>query len=188
MKRSMLPAVVYLLMIGCASGKRPATPPPETVSSVDLNRYAGLWHEIARIPNRFQAGCSCCVTARYNPLPDGGFEVINRCRAADGSWKEARGVARVAGDGSGAKLEVSFVRLLGIRLFWGDYWIIGLGDDYEYAVVGTPDRKYGWVLAREPALDDVRLAETRRILERNGYDPAVFTMKVHKDGKEKSGE
>ena len=34
---------------------------------------------------------------------------------------------------------------------WGDYWVLGLADDYSWAVVGSPDREYLWILARSPA-------------------------------------
>ncbi len=80
---------------------------------------------------------------------DGRIDVLNRCRknSLDGPEKEARGVARVVDAASNAKLEVSF-----FRPFWGDYWIIDLGVDYEYAVVGHPSRDYLWILSRSPTM------------------------------------
>ena len=85
-----------------------------------------------------------------------------------------RGIARVVDTRSNAKLEVSFVRFLGRNWFWGDYWIIGLDSEYRWAIVGTPSRKYGWILCRAPEME----AETRRqvneILTRQGYQVDVF--------------
>jgi len=77
-----------------------------------------------------------------------------------------------------AKLEVSFVSFLGMNFFWGDYWIIGLGDDYDYAVVGHPERKYGWILARTPKLEETTLDEIFAVLREKGYDPDDFEMTV----------
>ena len=142
---------------------------PETVAYVDLERYAGRWYEYARIPNRFQEQCARNTTADYALLPNGRVEVINRCVKADGSLDEARGVARVVDSQSNARLEVSFVRFVGFNLFWGDYWVIGLGEDYEYAVVGTPDRKYGWLLTREPIISEELMDELFFTLEARGY-------------------
>ncbi len=147
---------------------------PRPVAHVDLERYTGTWHEISRIPNWFQAGCAHGTTATYTLRPDGMIEVVNRCQGKDGSENTARGIARVVDATTNARLEVSFVRFLGKALFWGDYWIIGLGRDYEYAIVGTPSRKYGWVLSRTPTLAPALRTEITTTLREQGYDPAEF--------------
>ncbi|MEQ1869307.1 MAG: lipocalin family protein [Vicinamibacterales bacterium] len=109
--------------------------------------------EIARFPNRFQRRCAGEVLASYTVRTDGRVEVVNRCRGNDGVAITANGVARVV-DGTGAKLKVRFAPALSswLPLVWGDYWIIGLADDYSWAVVGSADRKYLWILARAAAL------------------------------------
>jgi len=150
----MIARTALLLALLTAPDSVPGPPPVTTVPGVDLERYAGLWHEIARIPNRFQDQCAGGTTAEYTLREDGRLDVVNRCRREDGEWDQAEGVAKVSDDGDRTRLKVSFVSFLGWRPFWGDYWIIGLDDDYRWAVVGTPDREYGWILAREPVLDD----------------------------------
>jgi apolipoprotein D and lipocalin family protein len=95
---------------------------------------------------------------------------------ADGKVDEAKGIAKVVDPVSNSRLKVSFFRPLGISLFWGDYWIIGLGTDYEYAIVGTPDRKYGWILARQSRLEQAQLDKIFGLLQRQGYQPADFIM------------
>ena len=143
----------------------------ETVSQVDLERYAGTWYEIARLPNWFQDLCVGNVTADYKRLDDGNIEVVNRCLDEKGKMDQANGVARVVDAPTNAKLEVSFVSLFGWHLFWGDYWILDLGDDYEYVVVGMPSRKYAWILARGTSLAPEAWDRARTILLRAGYDP-----------------
>ncbi|MDM7915508.1 MAG: lipocalin family protein [Candidatus Eisenbacteria bacterium] len=156
-----------------SDGEKPA--PPVPVGSVDLNRYAGLWHEIARIPNRFQKQCaSDDITAYYELRDDGRLTVINRCVDAEGRVREVRGVAKIVDPASNARLKVSFVSFLGIRPFWGDYWVLGLGDDYEYVVVGTPDRKYGWILARAADPGAATIESAKQVLKNQGYDVARF--------------
>jgi len=151
---------------------------PKVVKNVDLRKYAGLWYEIAKIPNRFQKHCKRGTTAQYKLLENGKIEVINSCIDKDGEKDASEGIAQIVDVSSNAKLEVSFVSILGINLFWGDYWIIGLDSNYEYAVIGTPTRKYGWILSRTPKLSDEKLKETFEILRSQGYDTNKFEMSV----------
>lgn len=168
-----LKPLVFLCLTACVtSGTSPE--PPRTVDDVDLSRYAGLWYEIARIPNRFQRSCAGDVTASYALRPDGRIDVVNRCVKTDGETIASKGVARVVDTSTNAKLEVSFLSILGVRLFWGDYWILDLDEDYAYAVIGTPSRKYGWILSRTPELPQSRLQQVFRKLQTRGYDPADF--------------
>ena len=145
-------AVFMTAMLISVRSSRAASglPPLSTVSHVDLNRYMGIWHEIARIDHSFQKGC-IKSSATYSLLPDGEVEVINRCvNEKDGRLREAKGRAWSVDPESNARLKVSF--------FWpfrGDYWIVDLGKEYEYAVVGSPNRQYLWILARRPIMEDV---------------------------------
>jgi apolipoprotein D and lipocalin family protein len=110
----------------------------------------GTWYEIASYPQTFQEGCTG-TTANYTLRDDGEVDVVNRCFLGDlqGEESVAEGRARVVDTSTNAKLEVSF-----FRPFWGDYWIIELGDQYDYAVVGHPGRDYLWVLSRTPRMAD----------------------------------
>jgi apolipoprotein D and lipocalin family protein len=152
---------------------------PQPVSSVDLKRYAGVWYEIAKIPNRFQKKCSQNTTAQYSLRTDGRIDVINRCVTKKGRTIEAIGIAKVVDTSTNSKLKVSFVRFLGIQLFWGDYWIIGLDSDYKYAIVGHPKRKYGWILSRNRKLKEKEWQEVHVILKEQGYDPNRFIQTKH---------
>jgi len=146
---------------------------PRTVESVNLKQYSGTWYEIARFPNRFQDQCTGNVTAEYAIRADGRIDVINRCRSADGSIDEARGIARRAGkDTSNAKLEVRFAPafLSFLPMVWGDYWILGLGPAYSYSVVGDPKREYLWILSRTPTMTDAAYRSALEIADVNGFD------------------
>jgi apolipoprotein D and lipocalin family protein len=142
-----------------------------TVNAVDLERYLGDWFEIARLPNNFQDDCLSDVKARYSRRDDGRLNVRNSCRRGDGNIKDAEGVARVVDERTNSKLKVRFAPafLTFLPWVWGDYWIIGLADDYSWAVVGSPDRKYLWILARSPQLDDASYAAAIRSARENGF-------------------
>jgi len=132
----------FVLVLAMAGGQSNGTP-PRTVESVDLRAYAGTYYEIARFPNRFQTQCAGDVTATYALRADGRIDVINRCRTSAGTMTEARGIAKRADqDASGAKLKVRFAPaiLSFIPSVWGDYWILGLGPEYSFAVIGDPSQ------------------------------------------------
>jgi len=159
---------VFALSLASAPGEEPVRP----VGSVDLERYAGRWYEISRYPNRFQESCAGEVTATYERREDGRIRVVNRCRRADGSMNEAEGVARPVEGGANARLKVRFAPgwLSFLPFVWADYWVIGLADDYRWAVVGTPDRKYLWILARTPRLPEADRAAAQAKIKENGFD------------------
>lgn len=155
--------------------------PVRTVDRVAIDRYLGDWFEIARFPNRFQERCDSNVRASYAPRADGRIAVVNRCRKADGSVAEARGVARVVDDRTAAKLKVRFAPavLSFLPFVWGDYWILGLADDYSWAVVGSPDRAYLWILARTPALGAEPFASALAAARSNGFDVDRLVKTTH---------
>lgn len=149
-----------------------AAPPVKSVPQVDLQRYAGTWYELARLPNRFQDKCVGDVTATYTPNPDGSVQVVNRCRTRDGDTTTSVGLATKAPDvDTGAQLKVSFLPkwLRWFPLGRGDYWVVLLDADYRYAVVSEPSREYMWVLSRTPAMDPAAYGAITEQLRAGGY-------------------
>lgn len=142
---------------------------------VDLEKYVGTWHEQARLPHRFQEQCVADVKADY-ALNDGQtLKVTNSCRTADGSITTAIGEGRLSSDikpTDPAKLEVRFAPtwLSWSPKVWGDYWILKLQGDYEYSLVGTPDREYLWVLSREKEADQAVVKELLDYAATQGFD------------------
>jgi len=136
----------------------------EVVPRVDLNRYVGQWYEIARLPNRFEKKCAGSVTATYSLQAGGKVKVVNRCRKASGEYTTATGKAKVVDKTTNAKLKVTF-----FWPFYGDYWILDLGHNYEYAVVGAPNRKYLWILSRNRQMDDKLYRQLLTRMEARGF-------------------
>ena len=149
-----------------------ADAPLPVVSALDLVRYAGTWHEIARYPNYFERMCVRDVTANYSANADGTIRVVNACRKDDGTMTQAEGVARLVTPP--AKLQVRFAPdwLAWLPVAWANYWVIDLADDYNYAVVGEPGRDFLWILARAPQMSDGVYARIVAKLPALGFDPA----------------
>jgi apolipoprotein D and lipocalin family protein len=175
--RKLVVLFASLVGFGCAATttERLNLPPLRTVPYVDVERYVGTWYEIANYPQRFQQGCTA-TTATYTLREDGQIDVLNRCRkgSPDGPESSAKGRARVVDEATNAKLEVSF-----FRPFWGDYWIIDLGQDYDYAVVGHPSRDYLWILARQPTMSPELYQAILARLEEQGYELHRLVRTVH---------
>ncbi len=129
----------------------------------DLEKYLGKWYEIAHLPARFQEGCSE-TTATYALMDNGTISVLNECKI-NGKIKKAKGKAKVVDKATGAKLKVTF-----FWPFYGDYWILRLGNNYEYSVVGTPDRKYLWILSRTPQINSELLSELIDFAKSKGFE------------------
>jgi len=176
--KSLIVLLIASTVLAACASQQQAAPPP-TVARVDLDRYLGNWFEIAKIPHPFQRQCVSDTSAQYARNPDGTVAVLNRCRTQDGSFSEARGLARVTDPATNARLEVSFFSILGWRPVWGDYWVLMLDENYQYAVVGAPDRRYGWILSRAPSLPGATREVINARLRALGYDPARFEESAH---------
>jgi apolipoprotein D and lipocalin family protein len=161
MKKNLLFLIAMLMMSSAQSQKSPSV-----VSTVDLNRYKGLWYEIARLPNFFERKLKC-TSATYTLREDGRITVLNKGNYLSDPKKStsSKGVAWIPDKKYPAKLKVQF--------FWpftGDYWIMDLDKEYRYVLVGDPSAKYLWILAREKKMDEQTYQMLLKKAIDNGYD------------------
>lgn len=138
----------------------------ETVDTVIVSRYAGLWYEIGSIPQIFQTGCNC-TTAEYAAISENEISVINKCNlfSTTGFQNRIEGSATIVPNSGNAKLLVSF-----FGFGEADYWIIDLDEDYEWAVVGSGDKQTFWILSRTPTFDDALYDDLLAKWGLRGYD------------------
>jgi len=168
-----LPLIFIILLTSCSSNMKKLT----TVPEVDLTRYAGKWYEIARLPNSFEKGLVCC-TAEYGLRPDGKISVTNRGVRDDGSGKVSSitGKAWVPDPAEPGRLKVQF--------FWpfaAGYYIFHLDqENYQYALVGNPSRKYLWILARTPEIDEMLYLELVEVAAKYDFNTGIL-VKVRQD-------
>ncbi len=166
MKAGILLMMIMIAGTAAIAAATAETKPLDVVPFVDIQKYLGTWYEIATIPQRFQKGC-VGVTAHYSLRAGGDIDVVNVCRkeTLDGRERSVRGKAWVVDKASNAKLKV--------RFFWpfsGAYWIIELDKDYQWAVVGHPNRNYLWILSRTPQMDGALYGELLKRIAAKGYD------------------
>ena len=155
-----------------ATAAQPAGAGLATIASLDVPRYMGTWHEIAKYPNWFQRKCVADTRAEYSLLPDGTVRVVNRCRLDSGEMLEAFGAARQIGVANSPKLQVRFAPawLSLMPLVWGDYWVIDLDAAYQLVAVSEPRQEYLWILARSPRPDAAAVEALVARLAGKGFD------------------
>jgi apolipoprotein D and lipocalin family protein len=137
---------------------------PEVVAQVDLQKYAGVWYEIAHSPNFFQKDC-IRSKAEYVVLDESSVSVLNTCFKKDGKVSDIKGKAKVVDPEVPAKLKVRF------NIFArGDYWIVALDPEYQWAVVSGPKKKTNFILARKAPMDPALLEQILADLQARGFD------------------
>jgi apolipoprotein D and lipocalin family protein len=170
----LLSGCLGLALLCCAalSPAQAELAPLKTVPSVDVPRYMGTWHEIAKYPNWFQKKCASSTQATYTLQANGQVQVLNRCKTVKGEWSEALGAARQIGGPTSAQFKVRFAPewLSFIPLVWGDYWIIDLDPGYQWVVVSEPQREYLWILSRSPQMPAATYQALLSELDKLGFD------------------
>ena len=119
-----------------------------TVKELDLNRYLGTWYEIARFPHSFEKNM-VGVTATYSLRDDGKIRVLNQGykNTLNGELSVAEGKAKIPDPSEPGKLKVSF-----FWIFYGDYNVLELDENYQYVMIGSSTDKYFWILSRTPQM------------------------------------
>lgn len=154
-----------LLLVSCASIPTKADQQdPTVVNEVDLNKYAGKWYEIARYPTFFQRNC-VYSTAEYAVASPDSISVHNVCHKENRETSDIKGTAKIVDSAVPAKLKVVF------NIFArGDYWIIGLDPNYQWAVVSGPRKESLFVLARTAPMEPQLLSSIISDLKKRGFD------------------
>ena len=139
-----------------------------TVKELDLNRYLGTWYEIARFPHSFEKNL-VGVTATYSLREDGKIEVLNQGfkNTLDGEKSRAVGKAKIPNKLEPGKLKVSF-----FWIFYADYYVLELDENYQYAMIGSSSDKYFWILNRTPKMDPVIYEMLLGKARKRGYNLA----------------
>ncbi|MFC6168321.1 lipocalin family protein [Acinetobacter terrestris] len=170
-----LAKITFAMAIGASSILTLAhaqTEPLQAVEKIELNKYLGTWHEVARKPLYFQRKCDSNVTANYSLNKNGNIKVDNSCYTKDGKFKQTIGEAFVQNAPSNSKLKVSFlpkiIRWLPVGR--GDYWVLKIDENYETVLVGEPDKKYMWILSRSQQPQPEVVQEYLNYAESIGYD------------------
>ena len=161
MKKLSLFAIFCFSLLGSSCR---ADSDPRVVSELDLGKYAGHWFEIGHNPNFFQRNCERS-SAEYTARPDGSIGVVNTCFRDNKPYSSIEGVATVVNAAEPAKLIVDFGFFRR-----GDYWVVALDKDYQWAVVSGPGKSSLFILARKAPMDPSLLSSILKALAAEGFD------------------
>jgi len=136
------------------------------VSNLDLHEFQGVWYEIAHNPWFPEDNCFAMI-AHYKLIEDNKIEITNICRkhGFDGEISKITGKAWLVDPTVTSKWEVQF-----IWPFTLDYWVIDLEENYNYAVIGEPDKENFWILSRKPIMEKGLLTKIIAKTKMKGYD------------------
>jgi apolipoprotein D and lipocalin family protein len=158
--RSVLGAwlVAVSCLVGCTDGG------PAVAAHFDLDRFQGHWYEIARVPRDYDTACRDTV-ADYR-LTGAELEMHHSCVTgpSPSDKQDFQAMATVDDAAVPAKLTLQ------IGSYAASYWVLDVGEDYEYAVIGHPSRTMLWILSRTPDLDSARYEHALSLASNRGFD------------------
>lgn len=176
MKKQLNILIVSLALLCSCKGQEPVID-NSVVKDLNIDRYLGKWYEIARFDHRFERGL-VGVTAHYSMREDGKIKVVNSGYkgSLDGEKSEAIGKAKIPNSRIPSKLKVSF-----FWIFYGDYFVLELDENYQWAIVGSKTDKYLWILSRNPQMDDQLYSKLLNKLQARGYDISKLIKVVQRN-------
>lgn len=158
------------LLNSCASIPKKA----KAVNKFDVNRYLGIWYEIARFDFRFEKDLDN-VSAQYSLNKKGNVIVLNSgYDYRKEEWKKAEGLAKFRGDKDVAALKVSF-----FGPFYAGYNVVALDENYQYALIAGKSLDYLWILSRTKSIPGEIKSNYLRIAKDIGYDTSKLIWVKH---------
>lgn len=143
--------LIILVSFGLFNGLASCSSMPEKAQPVgqfDVNRYLGIWYEIARFDYRFEKDLDNAI-AQYSLTADGNVNVVNSgYNFKKNKWVSANGTAKLRGEKNVAALKVSF-----FGPFYAGYNVVAL-EEYKYALIAGKNLDYLWILSREKTIPE----------------------------------
>ena len=173
LKNLLLMATMLVFLSACTVIPKGLQP----INDFDSEKYLGTWYEIARYDHKFEKGM-VGVTANYSMRADGKIKVINSGYkdSLTGEFTTAIGKAKIPKpEKEPAKLKVSF-----FLFFYGDYYVLDIDTNYQWAMIGSSSDKYLWILSRSPKLDDNLYNSILKKIEKRGYDISKLIKVIQK--------
>ena len=177
-----LPVIAFVcLSLGACLGAPDGVTP---VKNFDVNRYLGVWYEVARLDHSFERGLEA-VSAEYSLREGGGLTVLNSGRSvATGATDQAEGRAYFVDAEDTGYLKVSF-----FGPFFGSYVIFDLDQsNYQYAFVAGNTTEYLWLLSRTPEVSDSVMESFISQSAALGFDTEALIFVDHSSSVESSVE
>jgi apolipoprotein D and lipocalin family protein len=159
----------------------PINPPPPK-KPVDMQRLAGRWYEVARVPNIAESDCPFASTD-WDPQANGKFKVTQICsKTLDGAPGRVIHATADPLDASGnTKWRMNYFGGLIRR----DYWVLDYAPDDSWVIMGMPGpKRYVWILARQPVQPQAAREQVVQKIVALGYDASrlVFPVQLASEG------
>jgi len=142
----------------------------KTVDYVDLEKYMGDWYVIANIPTFIEKNATNSIES-YKLAENGIIETTFTFykNTPKGEKKIYHPKGFVYNHQTNAEWRMQF-----LWPFKLPFLIIDLDQDYSYTVIGYPSRKYVWIMARNPIINEDQYKKILDNLTDIGYDISMI--------------
>lgn len=152
-------------LAACASRGEASQAPAPASASIDLARFMGRWHVIARVPYFAERG-HVASRDEYTLRPDGRIGVHYVYRTGFGEPEKSLDAVATVKPGSGNReWTTRFFRVVPTR-----YRILEVAPDYSWALIDYPGRDLAWIFSRRPMMDEALYLDLRTRLRGHGVD------------------
>jgi len=169
--KATTPGLIAVLLIG-AQAIQAQTPTP--VPALDDNQMRATWYEIARLPNKRE---KTCIGDAFELIARGdkfhSLNWVDTCKTKTAYINVHNMTAkpqdkRNPGDG---RLKVTT-----LWLFKAKYWVLALGPNYDWFLIGTPNHKNLWIYSKSPSLSPQVLSQIEAQATAEGYSSAKLIL------------
>ena len=153
------------LTIGCTSMRN--LPEQKIVPHVEMQKFMGTWYVIASIPTIFEKNAYNAVEIYSWNEKEQRVDIdfsFNK-DSFDGPIKKIPQTATIYNKETNSEWRV--------RPFWPlsfAYLIVDLAPDYSDTIIGVPDRKNVWIMARTKTIPEARYQQLVDKVKTLGYD------------------
>lgn len=162
----------FLLLAACTSNP---VPNQELAEKVDIEKFMGVWYVHGYTPTAIDKN-AWNGTETYEQLPNGKIQTTYEFRkgSAEGKLKTYHPVGTIVNTETNAEWRMRFFGIINAA-----YYILYVDPDHTFTVIGHPNKKFAWIMSREPEIKEDRYSELRRELKEREYDLSNFERMRH---------
>jgi apolipoprotein D and lipocalin family protein len=135
------------------------------VPTLDFNQFTGSWYEIARLPNKREKICTGDVV-EVIALGDKSkqLQIVTSCKTNKGYTEVRNATATTQKKRGDGELKVTYT-----WPFSEKDWVLAVGAQTHWVLIGSPNHKALWVYSRAPKLSPEVRSEIERKAAAEGF-------------------
>ncbi|MCZ4222055.1 lipocalin family protein [Pedobacter rhodius] len=145
----------------------------QAVAKINFKNFQGTWYSLTSIPTALDKKWR--KTVEHYTLKEGHFDVFTTYYKIGNPEKKSIKSKLFFYEGRpNGEMKAQFLWPFKIG-----YRVIELPDDYSYVVIGHPDKKYLFIMARKPEMDKKLMNAIVDRCKQNGYEVDKLVSQEH---------